>query len=127
MADGPYQQGMEIRQKVLGKEHVAKAEADKTGLDERFQRYISESVWGGVWNNDSIDVRTRSLLTICLLAALGHREELAMHLRATRNTGVTKNEVCEALMHVAAYAGVPAANRAFAVAKDTFSEIDDDR
>ena len=124
MSDQRFTQGMAVRRSVLGNDHVDRAEARKTEFDEGFQRYITESAWGAVWTSDVIDRRTRSLITIALLAGLGHFEELAMHIRATRNTGATAAEVKEALMHVAVYAGVPAANRAFAIAKQVYVELD---
>src|SRR5918911_4403663 len=112
--------GMRVRQEVLGSEHVARAQARTSALDAEFQRFITEYAWGGVWARPDLDRRTRSLVTIAILAALG-REELALHLRASRNTGVEPRELSEVLMHVAVYAGVPAANAAFAVAKRVLS------
>jgi 4-carboxymuconolactone decarboxylase len=106
-----------MRRQVLGDAHVDRAQARETPLDADFQRYITETAWGAVWARPGLDVHTRSLLTIAILATLGREHELALHLRATRNTGVTPEEVAEALLHVAVYAGVPAANRAFAMAK----------
>src|SRR5579883_1044727 len=111
-----YEQGMKVRREVLGDEHVERAQARITELDADFQRFITETAWGSVWARPDLDRRTRSLVTIAILAALG-REELALHLRASRNIGVDPREVAEVLMHVAVYAGVPAANTAFAVAK----------
>jgi 4-carboxymuconolactone decarboxylase len=122
VSDDLYQRGMRMRRKVAGDAHVDRAEKNKTIADEGFQRYIVESAWGRVWTGEAIDLRTRSLLTIALLAALGHHEELAMHIRATKNTGATLDEIKEALMHVAVYAGVPAANAAFAVLKRVLQE-----
>jgi 4-carboxymuconolactone decarboxylase len=110
---------MEIRRRVLGDEHVDRATDAVTDLDEDFQRWITEAAWGGVWARPGLDLKTRSLLTIAILGALNH-EELELHLRAARNTGVTPGEVSEALLHVAVYAGVPAANRAFKVAKAVY-------
>ena len=110
-----------MRRRVLGEEHVDRAKAATTDLDRAFQEWITESVWGGIWARPEIDSKTRSLLTIAILGALNH-EELELHLRASRNTGVTQEEVAEALLHVAVYAGVPAANRAFKVAKSVFEE-----
>ncbi len=117
MPDDRYEMGMRVRREVLGDAHVDRAEANKTAVDADFQRYITEAAWGSVWVRPGVDRRTRSLLTIVLLAALGHHEELAMHMRAARNTGATLAEIQEALLHVALYAGVPAANAAFAVLK----------
>jgi 4-carboxymuconolactone decarboxylase len=117
-----HQRGMKVRRKVLGDAHVDRAEKNKTPLDEGFQRFITETAWGQVWTGDGIDLRTRSLITIALLAGLGQHEELALHIRATKNTGATLDEIREALMHVAVYAGVPAANSAFALLKKIVAE-----
>jgi 4-carboxymuconolactone decarboxylase len=103
---------------VLGDAHVDRAEAHKTAFDAPFQHFIVETAWGTLWASDGLDRRTRSLITIALLAALGRREELALHLRASANTGATPEEIREALLHVAIYAGIPAANSAFALAKE---------
>jgi 4-carboxymuconolactone decarboxylase len=111
---------MATRKAVLGADHVARAEANKTKLDADFQRFITETAWGAVWARPGLSRKTRHMLTIALLAALGKHEELAMHIRATRNTGVTPDEVKEILLQVAVYAGVPAANGAFAIAKEVF-------
>jgi 4-carboxymuconolactone decarboxylase len=108
---------MRVRRAVLGDEHVDRSIARTTELDADFQRLITEYAWGSVWARPDLDRRTRSLITIALLAALGRREELGLHLRASRNTGATPREIAEALLHVAVYAGVPAANAAFALAK----------
>ena len=108
---------MSVRRSVLGDRHVDAAEARKSGFDEAFQRYITESAWGSVWSRPQLDARTRSLVTIALLGALGHDKELAMHVKAAGNTGASEEEIAEALLHVAVYAGVPAANRAFAAAR----------
>jgi 4-carboxymuconolactone decarboxylase len=113
--------GMRVRREVLGDAHVDRALANATPLDADFQRWITETAWGGVWARPDLDRRTRSLVTIAILAALG-RDELAVHLRASRNTGADPIEVAEVLMHVAVYAGVPAANAAFAVAKKELGE-----
>ena len=117
MTESRYEAGMRVRREVLGDAHVERALAGETPLDGDFQRYITESAWGAVWARPGLDRRTRSLLTIAMLAALGREHELALHLRATRNTGVDADEVAEALLQVAVYAGVPAANSAFAIAK----------
>ena len=115
--DARFEAGMNVRTEVLGAEHVARAQARMTPFDADFQRYITESAWGAIWTRPDLDRRTRSLITIALLAALGRTEELALHFRASRNIGVDPKEIAEALMHVAVYAGVPAANSAFALAK----------
>lgn len=124
MPDEKFEKGMQIRGSVLGEDHVARAEANKSDFDADFQTFITESAWGSVWVRPGLEIKTRQLLTIAMLAALGKHEELALHVRATRNTGVTRNEVKEVFMQVAVYAGVPAANTAFAVAKRVYAEMD---
>ena len=121
MDEARYETGMRIRREVLGDAHVDRAEARKTDFDAPFQQLITETAWGTLWASDELDRRTRSLITIAILAALGRQEELALHLRATANTGVMPEEVREALLHVAIYAGVPAANSAIALAKGIFA------
>lgn len=116
-----YDVGMRIRTEVLGAEHVNKVRAQQTDLDTDFQRFITETAWGSVWARPDLDRRTRSLVTIAILAALG-REELALHLRASRNVGVDPKEIVEVLLHVAAYAGIPAANQAFAMTKSQLGD-----
>jgi 4-carboxymuconolactone decarboxylase len=117
MDDSRYDTGMRVRRAVLGDAHVDRAEANKTTFDQPFQRFITETAWGTLWASDLLDRPTRSLITIAILAALGRHEELALHLRATANTGATPEQIREALMHVAVYAGVPAANSAITLAK----------
>jgi len=113
--------GKRVRRAVLGDAHVDRAEAAATPFDAPFQKFITETAWGTVWADDTLDHRTRSLITISILAALGRHEELALHLRASANTGATPPEIRAALMHVAIYAGVPAANSAFALAKNVLA------
>lgn len=112
-----YRQGMATRRAVLGDAHVDRATAATTPFDQPFQELITESAWGTVWSRPGWTKRERSMVTIALLAALGHDEEVAMHVRATANTGATEADIREALLHVAIYAGVPAANHAFKTAK----------
>ncbi|SDU43713.1 4-carboxymuconolactone decarboxylase [Stappia sp. ES.058] len=116
--------GLATRRAVLGEAHVARARAATTAFDAPFQDYITRGAWGGVWSRDTISHRERSMITIALLAALGHDEELAMHCRATARTGASADDICEALLHVAVYAGVPAANRAIKIAKAVFAEME---
>ena len=125
MPDEKYEKGMQIRKSVLGKTHVERAEANKSEFDADFQRFITEAAWGSVWTRPGLDRKTRHLLTIAMLATLGNHEELAMHIRATRNAGVTREEVKEVLLQVAVYAGIPAANAAVAVAKRVYVEMDE--
>ena len=117
-------QGMKTRRKVLGDAHVDRAMANRAALDAPFQDLITEAAWGHVWSRDEISPRDRSLITVALLAGLGNLEELALHLRATANTGATREEVMEALLHVAIYAGVPRANTAVRIAKEVFAELE---
>lgn len=122
MADR-YETGMAIRRKVLGDAHVDRAEAAKTGFDADFQTFITEGAWGSVWSRPGLTLRERSLITLALLAALGNHDELAMHIRATARTGATPEDVLEAMLHVAVYAGVPRANHALKIAKESFAEM----
>lgn len=119
--------GMATRRKVLGDAHVNRAEARKTAFDQPFQALITDAAWGHVWARDTISLRERSMLTIALLAGLGNDHELAMHIRATANTGATESDVMEALLHVAIYAGVPRANHAIKIASETFAAMREDR
>ena len=116
-----FDEGMRVRREVLGDAHVDRAVARQNDFDAPFQTFITELVWGSVWARPDVDRRTRSLITIGILAALGRREELELHLRASRNTGVTLDEIREVLLHVAVYAGVPAANSAIATAKSVLT------
>ena len=134
MGEDRYAAGMKVRRAVLGDAHVDRAEANKTAFDADFQRFITETAWAyvrygparvpSVWSRPGLDRRTRSLLTIAMMASLGREAELALHIRATPNTGASREDVKEVLMQVAVYAGVPAANSAVAVAKRTFAEMD---
>lgn len=119
----PSSRGTATRRKVLGDAHVDRAQATATPFDAPFQALITEAAWGHVWSRNTISLRERSMLTIALLAGLGNDHELAMHIRATRNTGATEADVMEALLHVAIYAGVPRANHAIKIAKETFAAM----
>ena len=119
-----YKKGMSTRRSVLGDEHVDKAIKATTDFDRDFQEYITSGAWGMVWDRPGLTKRERSLITVALLAALGHDEELKMHLKATRNTGASTNDVKEVLLHTAVYAGVPVANNAFRIAKELFKDND---
>jgi 4-carboxymuconolactone decarboxylase len=115
---------MATRRSVLGESYVDAAEARKTAFDEPFQDLITEAAWGHVWSRDNWTKRERSMVTLALLAALGHYEELSLHVRASANTGASRDDIREAMLHVAIYAGVPAANHAIKVVKRTFEEMD---
>ncbi|MEM8576613.1 MAG: 4-carboxymuconolactone decarboxylase [Pseudomonadota bacterium] len=116
--------GERTRRAVLGDAHVDRAAAQRTELDAAFQDLITEGAWGTVWACDAISRRERSMLTLALLAALGNFDEISMHIRATARTGASKQDVIEAFQHVAIYAGVPRANRALAIAKQTYAEME---
>jgi 4-carboxymuconolactone decarboxylase len=118
-----YDAGMKMRRKVLGDAHVDAAEAARTAFDEPFQTLITEAAWGNLWARDNLPLRERSMLTIALLAAAGNFDEIPMHIRATANTGASPDDVMEALLHVAIYAGVPKANRAIKIARATYREM----
>jgi 4-carboxymuconolactone decarboxylase len=119
VSNDAYETGMRVRREVLGDEHVDRAVAATTDLDADFQRYITTSAWGSLWSReDRLDRRTRSCVTIALLVSLRAEHELAMHIRAGLRNGLTPAEITEVILHTAAYAGLPAANTAMAVAKE---------
>jgi 4-carboxymuconolactone decarboxylase len=126
MTDERYERGMVVRRAVLGEEHVERAQAGTTEFTRDFQELITRYAWGEIWTRPGLDRKTRSLLTIAILASLGRAEELRLHVRATRNTGATRDEVREALLQVAVYAGVPAANSAFTHAAAVYRELDEE-
>lgn len=117
-----FRAGMSVRRQVLGDAHVDRATASITDLTEDFQELITRYAWGTIWTRPGLDRRSRSLITITALVALGHHEELAMHLRAALRNGVTRDEIVETLLQSAIYCGVPAANTAFRIAQDVLSE-----
>ncbi|MBA4490698.1 4-carboxymuconolactone decarboxylase [Paracoccus sp. S1E-3] len=119
-----YDIGMKTRREVLGDAHVDRAEAAKTDLDRPFQDLITRTAWGTVWASDAITRRERSMLTLALLAATGNFDEIPMHIRATARTGASKQDVLEAFQHVAIYAGVPRANHALKLARQTYAEME---
>jgi len=115
--------GRRTRTEVLGEAYVARSDAKRNAFNADFLDFITEGAWGSVWSRPGLTRRERSLITLALLAALGHHEEVAMHVRATANTGATPEDIKEALLHVAVYAGVPAANQAFKIAEQTLQEM----
>lgn len=119
-----FDEGMQVRRAVLGNAHVDRAEANRTELTTEFQDLITRYAWGEIWTRPGLARHTRSLMTICMMVALGREEELKLHLRAASNNGVSRDEIKEALLQTAIYCGVPAANSAFAVAQKVFAEID---
>lgn len=122
--DERYEAGMQVRRAVLGDAHVDRSLANRTALTEEFQGFISRYAWGEIWTRDGLPRHTRSLLTIAMMVALNRSEELALHLRAAKNNGVTRDEIKEVLLQTAIYCGVPAANSAFHLADRIFREED---
>lgn len=119
-----YKKGMEIRTAVLGRAHVERAQSRSTPFNADFQRFITEYAWGSVWSRPGLERKLRSMLVLGMLAALGRTDEFKLHVRATRNTGVTREELKEILLMVAVYGGVPAANSAFHHAAEVLAEMD---
>jgi 4-carboxymuconolactone decarboxylase len=119
-------QGMSVRRAVLGDAHVDRTTAATTGFTADFQDLITRYAWGEIWSRPGLDRRTRSCITLAVLAALGHDEELAMHVVAARRNGLSAEEINEVLLHVAIYAGVPAANRAFKTAQQALKDTSPD-
>lgn len=120
-----YIDGMSVRRGVLGDDHVDRAELEKSDFDDPFQQLITESAWGTVWADETISRRERSMITLALLAATGNFSEIPMHVRACRNTGASAEDIMQAFMHVAIYAGVPNANHAIKLAKSTMAELEE--
>ena len=119
-----FDRGIAVRTEVLGRAHVEGALKRATPFNEDFQTLVTQYAWGGIWTRPGLDRKTRSMVTIAMLAALGRHEELKLHIRATRNTGVSQEEVKEILLQVAVYAGVPAANSAFEHARRAYEEME---
>jgi 4-carboxymuconolactone decarboxylase len=122
MSDPGYDEGMAIRREVLGDAHVDAAIEGTTEFTAPFQDFITRYAWGGVWSRDGLDRRTRSVITLAVLTALGREHELAMHVRAALRHGLSPAEIGEVLLHTGLYAGVPTANRAFAIADQVLRE-----
>ncbi len=126
MGDSQRDKGMRIRREVLGDAHVDKAVAETTPFTEPFQDFITRVAWGEVWARPGLDRKTRSCITLAALTALGREHEIGMHVRAALRNGCTAAEIAEVLLHTAVYAGVPAANLAFAVAKRVLDEVENE-
>jgi 4-carboxymuconolactone decarboxylase len=123
MTGDRHAEGMEVRRAVLGDAHVDRAVANTTEFTAPFQDFITRYAWGDVWTRPGLDRRTRSVVTLTVLTALGHENELAMHVRAAVRNGLSADEIGEVLLHTAVYAGVPAANTAFAIAQRVLAEL----
>jgi 4-carboxymuconolactone decarboxylase len=113
-----HEQGMKVRREVLGDEHVARAVANTTPFTEPFQDFITRYAWGEIWSRPGLDRKTRSCITLAALVALRAENEIAMHVRAALRNGLTPEQIGEVILHTAIYAGLPAANGAFAIAKE---------
>jgi 4-carboxymuconolactone decarboxylase len=122
MSDEIYEEGMEVRREVLGDAHVDRAIERTTEFTAPFQDFITRYAWGSIWAREQLDRRTRSAVTLAVLTALGREHELAMHVRAALRNGLTPTEIGEVLLHTSVYAGVPVANRAFAIADEVLGE-----
>ena len=122
MSDEAFESGMRVRREVLGDEHVDRAIAGTTPFTAPFQEFITRYAWGGVWTREGLDRRTRSAITLAVLTALGRENEIAMHVRAALRNGLSEEEIGEVLLHTAVYAGVPASNSAFAIAREVLQE-----
>jgi 4-carboxymuconolactone decarboxylase len=122
VSDDLLEQGMTTRREVLGDAHVDSAMAAADSFTADFQEYITRAAWGAVWSRPGLDRRTRSCITVAMLAAQGSEHELALHVRAARRNGVSVDEIKEILLQVAVYAGVPRANRAFSIAHDALDD-----
>ena len=124
MNDERFQRGKKVREAVLGSAHAARTAKNRTAFIAEFQDFLMEYSWGGFWDRPGLDLKTRSMITIAMLVGMGKMDELKLHFRATRNTGVSRDEVKELLMHAAIYCGVPAAFGAFQLAAQIFDEMD---
>jgi 4-carboxymuconolactone decarboxylase len=122
VSDDMLERGMSTRREVLGDAHVDRAMADADAFTADFQEYITRAAWGAVWSRPGLDRRTRSCITLAMLAAQGSEHELALHVRAAVRNGVSVAEIKEILLQVAVYAGVPRANRAFSIARDALRD-----
>jgi len=122
MSDDTYEAGMRVRREVLGDAHVDRAIESTTEFTAPFQDLITRYAWGSVWTREGLDRRTRSAITLAVLAALGREQEIALHVRAARANGLTGDEISEVLLHTAVYAGVPAANAAYAIAQRVLAD-----
>jgi len=121
--DDRYKRGMRTRREVLGDNYVDRAIANATPFTAPFQEFITRVAWGDIWSRPGLDRRTRSCITLAALTVLGNDHELALHVRTAIRNGLSHAEIAEVLLHTAAYAGIPAANRAFSIAADTLSKI----
>ena len=121
--DQRYKQGIQVRTEVLGEKHVHRSLENLNDFNQDFQNFISRYAWGEVWSREGLPRHTRSLITMAILLGLDREDELRMHIRASFNNGVTKDEIKELILHCSLYAGLPAANKAMHMAEDVFAEL----
>jgi 4-carboxymuconolactone decarboxylase len=121
--DKQFEDGLEMRKRVMGEEFVAKAFAGADDFTRPLQEYITRNAWGTVWQRDGLDLKTRSLLTLAMLTALGRTQELKAHVRGARNNGATMEEIQEVLLHATVYCGVPLAVDAFRAAQEVLADM----
>ena len=126
MSDPGDERGVQVRREVLRDAHLDRANARATGFTADFQDLITRYAWGEIWTRPGLDRRTRSCITLTALVALGHHDELALHVRAALRNGLTEDEIKEVLLQCAIYCGVPAANSAFAVAQRVLEDLESD-
>ena len=126
MGKNTFDQGLAIRKEVLGAEHVERALAGADAFSRPYQELITEYCWGAVWGRPGLSRKTRSLLNLAMLTALGREDEFKLHVRAAFRNGVTREEICEVLLQTAIYCGVPAANSAFKQAREVFAQMERD-
>jgi 4-carboxymuconolactone decarboxylase len=116
------EQGQQVRREVLGADYVAQAQQGSNDFTAPFQELLARYAWGDIWSRPGLDRRSRSMITLAVLTALGQDHELALHVRGARRNGLSESEIQEVLLQCAVYAGVPAANRAFAVAQQALAD-----
>src|SRR6476646_1958401 len=124
MASDLYEKGLKIRKEVLGEDYVARALAGVDDFNRPLQELVTEYCWGAVWGRPGLKRSERSMLNLAMISALNRPHELKAHVRGALTNGVTRAQVCEVLLQVAIYAGVPAAVDAFRIARETFAELD---
>jgi len=122
MTESKFDKGMKVRKQVLGEEHVERSWANATDFDRDFQELVTETAWGSAWARPGLDLKTKHMIVIAVLTALGREKELTLHINASHNSGITPDEMRELLMQIAPYAGIPASLTAFGIAKKYYSE-----
>jgi 4-carboxymuconolactone decarboxylase len=125
MTKSKFDDGMEVRKKILGEAHVERSWDNATDFDREFQEFITETAWGAAWARPGLDLKTKHMIVIAVLTALGREKELSLHINASHNSGITRDEMKELLMQIAPYAGIPASLTAFGIAKKYYSERSD--